>query len=91
MTDQSNAPSSQTTASPKSKIGKIVVDKDICIGAAPCEVLAPGTFRVENGKAIVIDPHGNTDEEILDAAMSCPVLAIFIYDTEGNQLYPKKK
>jgi len=72
------------------KIGKIEIDRDACIGAAPCVTLAPLTFDLdEEGKAIVIDPKGNTDQEILDAAISCPVLAIKIYDTDGNLIYPK--
>ena len=73
----------------KSKIGKIVVDRETCIGAGPCVALAPGTFELDNeGKAVVINQSGNTDKEILDAAMSCPVLAIKVYDVDGNQIYP---
>ncbi len=73
----------------KSKIGKIEVDRDLCIGAGPCEVLAPKTFKIINGKAEVIADIQNTDEEIIDAAKSCPVYAIKIYDKEGNLIYPK--
>ena len=73
-----------------SKIGKIVVDRDLCIGAAPCVTLAPGTFTLdEEGKAVVIEMRENTDEEIIDAAMSCPVLAIKIYDIKGKLIYPR--
>ncbi len=73
----------------KSKIGKIVVDRDMCIGAGPCVALAPGTFELDNeGKAVVINPNGDTDKDIIDAAMSCPVLAIKVYDVDGNQIYP---
>ena len=46
-----------------SKIGKIVVDRDMCIGAGPCVALAPGTFELDNeGKAVVINPKGDTDK-----------------------------
>jgi|688.fasta_scaffold11808_5 ferredoxin len=72
------------------KIGKIEVDRDMCIGAGPCVTFAPATFELDSeGKAIVKGLGLNTTEEIVIAAMSCPVLAIKIYDTEGNLIYPK--
>ncbi len=77
-------------SSKKTTIGKIVVDRDACIGAGSCTALAPGTFALDNeGKAIVINVNGDNDKNIIDAAMSCPVLAIKVYDVDGNQIYPK--
>jgi len=71
------------------KIHKIEVDRDLCIGAGPCEVLASKTFKLDDeGKAVVINSNGNSDDEILDAAMSCPVLAIKLYDEDGKLIYP---
>ena len=76
-----------------SKIGKIVIERDICIGAGPCAVLADKTFTIVNGKAelvsldVIANPK-NTDQEIIDAAMSCPVYAIKIYDKQGKLIYP---
>lgn len=83
---------------------KVVVDPDLCIGAASCVTVSPATFRMnEENKAFVLDhgeePGGPTyereievtedeKEEIILAAQSCPTLAIFVYDEEGNQLYP---
>ena len=75
--------------SPNTIIGKIEVDRDLCIGAGPCEVLANETFKIINGKAEVIENWNNTDEEILNAAQACPVLAIKIYDKSGKLIYPK--
>ena len=83
---------------------RIVVDPDLCIGAASCVTIDPETFvlNVEN-KAEVLD-HGQapdgpsyertieaTEEEknnIIAAAQSCPTLAITIFDDQGQQLYP---
>lgn len=83
---------------------RIVVDPDLCIGAASCVTIAPDTFQlnVEN-KAEVLD-HGQvidgptyertiecTEDEketIILGAQSCPTLAITIFDEEGNKLYP---
>lgn len=83
---------------------RIIVDPDLCIGAASCVTIAPETFvlNVEN-KAEVID-HGivpdtptyerwvevNDEEKanIILGAQSCPTLAIRILDEQGVQLYP---
>lgn len=73
----------------KIKIGKILVKRDVCIGAASCVVVAPEVFELdEENKAIVINPKGTDDETILLAAKSCPVQAIILYDEKGKQIYP---
>ena len=70
-------------------ISKIVVDRDACIGAAPCVTVAPGVFQLdEDNKAYIVDPNGADAETILLAAQACPVQAILLYDAEGNQIYP---
>lgn len=71
------------------KIGKIYVDRDVCIGAAPCVAVAPGVFALDDeNKAYVVDAGGADDETILLAAKSCPVKAIMILDENGKQIYP---
>jgi len=71
------------------KISKIVVDRDLCIGAATCVVLAPGVFQMdEENKAYLVDLNGADAETILAAAESCPTKAVFLYDEEGKQIYP---
>ncbi len=73
----------------KVKIGKVYVDRDLCIGAASCVAVAPGVFELDGeNKAVVRDPKGEDDETILLAAQSCPTKAIIVYDEEGNQIYP---
>lgn len=84
---------------------RIKVDPDLCIGAASCVTIAPETFQLnDENKAVVFD-HGtetpprtyertievneNEKENILLAAQSCPTLAIFIFDEDGNQLFPE--
>lgn len=83
---------------------KVVVDPDLCIGAASCVTIAPETFQLnEENKAWVLD-HGQEEgghtyeremevtddeyEQILLGAQSCPTLAIFIYNEAGEQLFP---
>ena len=70
-------------------IGKVEVDRELCIGAAPCVTVAPAVFQLDDeNKAVVIDEKGADDETILLAAQSCPVQAIILYDEEGKQIYP---
>ena len=71
------------------KISKIVVDRDLCIGAAPCVTVAPGVFQLdEENKAYVVDQNAADADTILLAAQACPVQAIIIYDENGVQIYP---
>ncbi len=69
---------------------KIVVIRDLCIGAAPCVAIAGAVFQLDDeGKAIVLDEHGMDDETIKLAAEACPVRAILLYEEEnGEKIYP---
>lgn len=83
---------------------RIVVDPDLCIGAASCVTIAPDTFQLNmENKAEVLDhgaaPDGPSYERIVEVteeekdtiilgAQSCPTLAVLIFDEAGTQLYP---
>ena len=69
---------------------KIIVDRDLCIGAAPCVAVAGSVFQLDDeGKAIVIDAKGADDATIKLAAEACPVRAIILSDeATGQQIYP---
>lgn len=86
--DQQNTPS---PLGPR-KIRKwtVVVDRNLCIGAASCVAVAPKTFTLDNeAKAIFLDTaEEESDEILLDSAKSCPVAAIIIHDENGKQVYP---
>jgi ferredoxin len=71
---------------------KIVVDRDLCIGAAPCVAIAGSVFQLDDeGKAIIIDPNGADDETICMAAEACPVRAIILANEKtGKQIYPRE-
>ena len=70
-------------------IKRIEVDRDLCIGAASCVVIAEKVFKLdEENKAVVIDINGADEETIIEAAKSCPVQAIFLYDENDNQIFP---
>ncbi len=69
------------------KVAKVVVQRDLCIGAGPCVVVAPKSFELDaENKAIVLENPDATDNELLLAAQSCPTQAIFLYDKDGNLL-----
>lgn len=71
------------------KIGKIFIDRDLCIGAASCMAVAPGAFELDDEhKASVKDMSAADEETLLLAAQSCPTRAIIVYDEKGNQIYP---
>lgn len=71
------------------KIGKVVVDRSLCIGAASCVAVAPGVFELDSeNKAVVYNDKGADDETIILAAKSCPTQAILVFDEAGNQIYP---
>jgi ferredoxin len=71
------------------KISKVVVDRDLCIGAAPCVTVAPGVFQLdEENKAYIVDQNAADGDTILLAAQSCSVQAIIVYDEDGKQIYP---
>ncbi len=73
------------------KNGKtVIVDQDLCIGAATCVAVAPSVFQLnDQGKAYILDPDSVDDETALQAAKSCPVNAIIIKDSDGNVIWPK--
>ena len=69
---------------------KVWVDPNACVGNALCESSAPRVFRLnENRQSEAIDPAGDSEAKILEAAENCPVSAIFVEDAEtGEQLFP---
>jgi ferredoxin len=70
-----------------SNIGKIVVDRDLCVGIAACVSVSAETFELDGeNKAVVIDVNKADDETIKLAAQSCPVKAILLFDKEGKQI-----
>jgi len=86
------------------KIKKIIVDRDLCIGAASCVVVAPEVFELDDENKAVILLKGDKkeekeaaknqlatnldDETILLSAQSCPTQAIILEDEEGNVIFP---
>lgn len=77
---------------PKTKHLTAEVNRDLCIGAASCVVLAPTVFELDSDGKAIIKPgslEGVDDQALMEAAQSCPTGAITITDANGHKLWPK--
>ncbi len=74
------------------KIYKIVVDREACIGARSCAIVAANTFIMDEENLAYVAENVDIDDEetIKMGAQSCPVLAIHLYDKEGNKIFPEQ-
>lgn len=58
-------------------MGKPTVNQDTCIGCGSCESICPAVFKLEGGKAQVMEADYEANKECIDDALnSCPVGAI---------------
>jgi ferredoxin len=73
-----------------SNISKIVVDRDMCIGAASCVAVSGETYELDNENKVVVT-HADTvdDATLIMSAESCPTKAISLFNKEGQQVFPK--
>lgn len=73
-----------------SNISKIVVDRDLCIAAVSCIAVAADTYELDDeNKLVVTNADAVDDETLIASAEACPTKAIFLYDNDGNQVFPK--
>lgn len=72
------------------KVHKIVVDREACIGAITCVVVAPDAFEMDSENIAIVKPdaHKLDDALLIMAAQSCPTAAISLFDKDGNQIFP---
>ena len=69
---------------------RVWVDHNVCVGNAMCETFAPQVFQLNaNRQSEAVNPAGDPEEKILEAAENCPVSAIFVEDADtGERLFP---
>jgi ferredoxin len=69
---------------------RVRVDHLLCVGNAMCETFAPNVFRLNKDRqSEAVNPAGDSEEKILEAAENCPMSAIIVEDAEtGEQLFP---
>lgn len=67
------------------------VDKNLCVSTASCVAIAASTFELgDEGIVQVKQQNGDSDEKILEAAKSCPVDAITVFDETGKKIWPEQ-
>jgi ferredoxin len=68
---------------------RIEIVKKKCQGYGRCMAVAPAVFALgDDRKAQIVDPAGATDDQLLQAAKSCPYRAITVTSADGQQLFP---
>lgn len=69
---------------------RVEIDRELCIGAASCVAVAAQIFDLDGENKAVLKPNHPTDlETILNAAKACPVAAIYVYNKEGQRIFPE--
>ncbi|HEX8771070.1 MAG TPA: ferredoxin [Acidimicrobiales bacterium] len=59
---------------------EVRVERGRCIGTKACINSAPGTFELDPTLvAVVRDPEGDSEADVVDAAESCPTGAISVW------------
>jgi ferredoxin len=62
------------------------IDEGACAAHGDCAVVAPDVFRVDDIAVVIAT---TDDDTMMDAARSCPSVAIILTDADsGEQVYP---
>lgn len=91
LVNHSSHDQSKPTSGPVTRTDGVTIriDRDACIGAASCTIIAALTFQLDDEqKAVILDPDGHDLDTIMQAAQSCPTDAIIVTDKDGKQLWP---
>lgn len=73
-----------------SAIGKIVVDRDLCIAAISCIAVSDATFELDGENIVVVKGADAADDAtLIMAAESCPTKAIHLIGKSGEAVFPK--
>ncbi|KXK61749.1 ferredoxin [Micromonospora fluostatini] len=69
---------------------RVRVDGSLCIGAGICASTAPSHFALDDGLSQPLAERIQPDEAVRDAADSCPMEAITVFDVvTGVQVAPE--
>ena len=85
---------------------RVEVKRNVCLGAMACVIVDADHFKMdEENKAVLKKADGTWTREsvvyenltedqakkIIEAAESCPLQAIFVWDDEGKQVFPRTR
>jgi ferredoxin len=74
---------------PERRVAKVVVDRNLCFSHEQCVATAPEVFSLDEESISTVGDISRVDDDTLSSAAEyCPVQAIFLYDGDGNQIYP---
>jgi len=66
---------------------EIRIDRERCMASGNCVLWAPDVFdQDDEALAVVVDPDGAPEEEVLTAARNCPTRSIAVL-RDGEVLY----
>ena len=68
---------------------RIAVDRNACRGTGMCEALAPKHFKLLNGTSHTIEGEVDPDDDLIEAAESCPLEAIRVTAADGRPVAPE--
>ncbi|HSA49308.1 MAG TPA: ferredoxin [Yinghuangia sp.] len=65
--------------------GRVIVDRDRCIGSGMCLIYAPGTFTHDDeAKAVLLDHAADPPDDVRTAVEGCPTGALaLVADDKG--------
>ncbi|MGK5629382.1 ferredoxin [Streptomyces sp. URMC 123] len=68
---------------------RVEVDRAVCIGSGMCVDSAPRGFTLDSArKSRSVASETDPDNELMEAAESCPVEAISIRTVDGRAVFP---
>jgi ferredoxin len=65
---------------------RIEIDRLLCSGVGSCVEHAPDTVQIGSDGVAAVGDTRTDDAEIIEAAASCPMGAIAVFDQFGTQL-----
>ena len=65
---------------------RIEIDRELCSGFASCTQDAPEIFELDTSGKAVLRVKETDDERAVEAAASCPMNAIAVFDTDTGDL-----
>jgi len=64
---------------------RIVVDRQLCSGFGSCVEVAPKAFELDRSGVVSMLVSETDDGAVLEAAGSCPMGAIAVFDSESGK------
>jgi ferredoxin len=73
------------------RIAKVEIDRSKCLSNGYCVDIAAQVFSLDDDFISVVGNISLADDStLMEAARTCPSVAIIVKDEEGNQLYPEE-